>query len=1023
MKFFFFLISLFTFFTLNSQILINEYSASNMNGINDAFGDTEDWVELLNPTGSVVDLGGWYLSDRAGNPLKWTFPSTTINANDHKLLFCSGRDIDQGGELHTNFKLSQTEGDWVILSNTLGNVVDSFKIVHRTKKNHSVGRSTDGAADFKLFTSPTPNSPNTGAQNFYTPKPILDIQAGFYPGAVNVSMTCADPSAQIRYTTDGSDPDNGSTLYSGPVSVTSTQVVRAAAFSSDLPSFNETNTYFINVTHPIPVVSVCSDEVFSLVANGNQGGGNKLGAFELFEQDGSYIDEGEGDFNKHGNDSWSYGQRGFDFIMRDQYGYNGDLDHQIFPESSRNDFQRVMLKPAASDNYSFENGAHIRDAFIHTLSIRANMRLDERTWRPAVLYLNGEYWGVYEIREKADDSDYTDYYFDQDKFHLEYLKTWGGTWQDYGAPDAQPNWNNLRNFILNNNMSAGADFDYVDSKLNWKSLCDYFMFNSYVVNMDWLNWNTAWWHGTDPEGDKKKWRYTLWDMDATFGHYINYTDIPDESANANPCNAENLPNPGGQGHTDILEKLIADNPIVEQYYITRYIDLVNTYFSCDYMIGLLDSMVLEITPEMPGQCAKWGGSVNGWQNNVQDLRDFINLRCEALAEGLIDCYDLNGPHATTFDVSPALSGEIKVNSIWAPTYPWTTEYFGGIETFLKAKAAPGFVFDHWEFTTGPLGSAITEDTNSIVVNAPENIVAFFIVDDPNLDTDGDGLTDQEENLIGTDPNNPDTDGDGESDFDEVGGDISNPIDTDGDSVIDAFEASNEDEDGDGVNDEEDPANTDPCIPNPGAGNCDQDNDGLTNDEENAAGTDPTNPDTDDDGFNDGAEITSNTDPLDPCDPDDSLPLCNIDTDGDGLTDAQEEVLGTDVNNVDTDGDGLTDGAEFNNGTDPLDPCDPENNNPDCAEGVHIPTGFSPNGIGPDDNNTFQIIIGQNIESFQFQVFNRWGKIMFESSSNGFKWDGKFNGVDLNTGVYPYIMKVTYTDGSDETLSGNITLIR
>lgn len=1023
MKFLLFLVSLSTFCAIHSQILINEYSASNMNGINDAFGDTEDWVELLNPTGSAVDLTGWYLSDRSGNPLKWTFPAATINANDHKLIFCSGRDIDQGGELHTNFKLSQTEGDWVILSNVLGNVVDSFQIVHLTKSNHSVGRSTDGAADFKLFTTPTPDGQNTGAQNFYTPKPLFDIEAGFYPSAISVSMTCTDASAQIRYTTDGSDPDNGSTLYSGPLNVTNTQVVRAAAFSADLPSFNETNTYFINVTHPIPVVSVCSEQVFNLVANGNQGGGNKLGAFELFEQDGSYIDEGEGDFNKHGNDSWNYGQRGFDFIMRDQYGYNGDLDHQIFPESSRNDFQRVMLKPAASDNYSFENGAHIRDAFIHTLSIRANMRLDERTWRPAVLYLNGEYWGVYEIREKADDSDYTDYYFDQDKFHLEYLKTWGGTWQDYGAPDAQPNWNNLRDYILANNMSAGPDFDYVDSKLNWKSLCDYFMFNSYVVNMDWLNWNTAWWHGTDPEGDKKKWRYVLWDMDATFGHYINYTDIPDESANANPCNAENLPNPGGQGHTDILEKLIADNPIVEQYYITRYIDLVNTYFSCDYMIGLLDSMVLEITPEMPGQCAKWGGSVNGWQNNVQDLRDFINLRCEALADGLIDCYDLNGPHVTSFDVSPALSGEIKVNSVWAPTYPWTTEYFGGIETFLKAKAAPGFIFDHWEFTTGPLGSAITEDTNSIVVNAPENIVAFFIVDDPNLDTDGDGLTDQDENLIGTDPNNPDSDGDGESDFDEVGGDITNPIDTDGDGLIDAFEASNQDEDGDGVNDEEDPANTDPCIPNLSAGNCDQDNDGLTNDEENTAGTDPTNPDTDDDGFNDGDEITSGTDALDPCDPDDSLPLCNIDTDGDGLTDAQEEVLGTDPNNIDTDGDGLTDGAEFNNGTNPLDGCDPANNNPDCAEGVHIPTGFSPNGIGPDDNNTFQIITGQNIESFQFQIFNRWGKIMYESSAKGFQWDGKFKGVDCNTGVYPYIMKVQYTDGASDTLSGNITLIR
>ena len=127
---------------------------------------------------------------RGGNgPFYWVSRSN-INANDHKLIFCSGRDIDQGGELHTNFKLSQTEGDWVILSNVLGNVVDSFKIVHRTQANHSVGRSTDGAADFKLFTSPTPNSQNTGAQNFYTPRPSFDIQAGFYPGAINVTITC-----------------------------------------------------------------------------------------------------------------------------------------------------------------------------------------------------------------------------------------------------------------------------------------------------------------------------------------------------------------------------------------------------------------------------------------------------------------------------------------------------------------------------------------------------------------------------------------------------------------------------------------------------------------------------------------------------------------------------------------------------------------------------------------------------------------------------------------------------------------
>lgn len=78
--------------------------------------------------------------------------------------------------------------------------------------------------------------------------------------------------------------------------------------------------------------------MFSLVANGSQNPANRIGGFELFEQDGTFIDEAEGDFNKHGNDSWSYPQRGFDFVCRDQYGHNGDIDHGIFPEKTVTNF-------------------------------------------------------------------------------------------------------------------------------------------------------------------------------------------------------------------------------------------------------------------------------------------------------------------------------------------------------------------------------------------------------------------------------------------------------------------------------------------------------------------------------------------------------------------------------------------------------------------------------------------------------------------------------------------------------------
>ena len=1019
---------------LFGQIVINEYSCSNVNGPTDAFNEREDWIELLNTTAAPIDLTGFFLSDNSTNLTKWEIPSGTIPANGFIMVYCSKRGLVTANQLHPDFQLHQTQGEWIILANPTGAVVDSLKIVNRTKANHSVGRSSNGAPDWRLFTTPTPNANNTGGINFYTPTPVMSLAPGFYTGTQTVTLTCSDPTATIRYTTNGSNPTATSTLYSGPINIATTTVLRAIALSANQPSFIETNTFFINVTHTIPVVSVSSQGVATLL------GGNQtpvVGSFELFEENGQFIDEGQGDFNKHGNDSWAYGQRGFDYITRDQFGYAAFLEHQIFPEKSRTEFQRVMLKPAASDNYSFENGAHIRDAFIHTLSIRAGMRLDERTWRPTILYVNGQYWGVYEIREKADDSDYTDYYFDQDKFNLYYLKTWGGTWQDYGAPNAQPDWNYVRNYILNNNMSVPANFNHIDTLLSWKSLCDYFVFNSYVVNQDWLNWNTAWWRGLDPAGNHRRWRYALWDMDATFGHYVNYTGIPDASANADPCNAENLPNPGGQGHTDILEKLIAENPLVEQYYITRYIDLVNTYFSCNYMNQLLDSMLNEITPEMQGQVNRWGGTFAGWQSRVQQMRNFMNSRCLALEQGLIDCYQLTGPYNVTFNVSPPLSGEIKVNSVWAPTYPWTTSYFGGITTLLLAQPLPGFIFDHWEYTTGPLQLPVTSDSNAINIAGVENIVAFFIPDNPDLDNDG--CLNVDEITAGTLPNNPDTDGDGELDCPEIGPDPNNPIDTDGDGIIDALESSVTDTDGDGVNDEADPANTDPCIPNPNAGPCDQDNDGLTNTQETTAGTNPTNPDTDGDGFPDGTEVTNGTNPLNPCDPDDSLPLCNIDTDGDGVLDLVETTDGTNVNNPcsylvssvtetilsgsDCDEDGILDEVEIANGTNPFDPCDPNEATIDCINGIYLPTGFSPNGVGDQSNEELIILVGKDVLSFTLYIYDRWGNKMVETSDKNFTWDGTYNGEPCNAGVYAYVLEVRYITGANENRSGNITLIR
>ena len=361
--------------TANSQVVINEYSCSNISGPLDAFGENEDWVELYNAGAAAVDLTGYYLSDDDGDPQKWQIPSGSIAAGGYKMVYCSGRNLVSGTQYHPNFNLAQTKNEWFILTSPANVTVDFVEITQMTKQNHSIGRQTNGAATWRLFLTPTPGAANSGGVNFYTPTPVFSVAPGFYAGAQNVTITCSDVTATIRYTTDGSVPTAASTLYSGPVAITATTVLRAKAFSANESSFNMSGTYFINVNHTVPVVSVAgagSNSVATLL-NGN-GGITPQGFFEIWEADESFVDKGEGEFNKHGNDSWAYDQRGFDFIMRDQFGNDHEIDHQIFPNKTRDNFQRLILKPGASDNYPFENGgAHIRDAFVHTLSQKAGL--------------------------------------------------------------------------------------------------------------------------------------------------------------------------------------------------------------------------------------------------------------------------------------------------------------------------------------------------------------------------------------------------------------------------------------------------------------------------------------------------------------------------------------------------------------------------------------------------------------------------------------------------------------------------
>jgi len=722
--------------TPQAQVVINEYSCSNRNTA-DAFGNYEDWVELYNPSSQSVNLTGYHLSDDPVNPTKWQFMGGTVPAGGRLVVVCSGRDAMAGGTPHTSFRLNQTQPESIVLANPAGQVLES-RVLETTQNGHSRGRATDGSIAWGVFANPTRGAANTGAYNGYAGNVVLSHEAGFYPGQISVTMSADAPNTIIRYTTNGTEPTVASTQYSSPVTISSTTVLRARGFGTTaglLPSLIETNTYFINVSHTVPVVSVAGNELPTLLG-GTQN--EPIGSLEYFDADGTFRDEAVGDFNKHGNDSWAYGQRGIDFIARDEYGYSDEIQHRIFSTTERGSFKRLILKAGASDNYPFESGgAHIRDPYVQTLSQLGGLNLDERSNTFCVLYMNGSYWGVYDIREKVDDHDFTAHYYNQKRKyngspeHIQFLKTWGGTWAEYGEQQALDDWATLRNFIMNNNMGVTANFAYATDRLELESVVDYFILNSFIVNQDWLNWNTGWWRGLNPEGDKRRWRYILWDLDACFGHYVNYTGIPDSSPDADPCNAENLPDPGGQGHTNIISKLINENAAAHNLYVTRQATLMNTVFSCTNMLHVLDSMVAVLTPEMTRHIQRWGGSLQGWQANVQQMRSFIEARCVSVSTGVADCYDLEGPFNLLVKVLPENAGMVQMNGMLIPGLPMTASVFGGIQTDFSATANAGFTFDHWELLNhtpapGPGTNGITlsfsQGDTLVAVFKPETVV-------------------------------------------------------------------------------------------------------------------------------------------------------------------------------------------------------------------------------------------------------------------------------------------------------------
>ncbi len=869
------------------QLEISEYSASNLNGFLDSFAKTEDWIEIYNNSNETIDISGYGISDKETKPLKWRFPiGTTLGPNEYMHVWCSGRDLLANGIYHTNFKLTQTKGnEFVVISDPTGNIIESTAY-QLTLTEHSRIKIN---GEWLISASPSPgNGQQNNIYNAYTNAPIISLEPGFYNGTQVVTVEQNDTNVTTHYTIDGHEPTLDSPEYipGSSISINETSVFKAKNFSTDpniLPGKIDYASYFIDENFTLPVFSIASDRVQDL-ANG-QGEVIPIGTIEYFDENKNFMANSYGSLNRHGQDSWVNPHRSLDWVSRDEMGYNKAVIAKLFNYSERTEYQRFMMRASGDDNYpaindfAHEGSCHIRDEYVHELAQKGNMKLDLRAVERVIVFLNGDYWGVYGLRERPVDHDYTKEFYDQDKYHLHYLLTWGNTWAEYGGEEAFEEWEEFRDWVLNNDMGIPENYEIVKDNFQVLSLIDYMITNLNVVSQDWLNYNTGWWKGTNPEGGHKKWGYILWDNDATFDYYINYTGVPNTNPDAVPCDidiiaqsmdqfygggfggggggndhggeiidnpdecetilngsspypssdsifiqvinndnycccvnwnsdcqskydeiintntalpvnynncgsimnqscpypAEDLSfqitinqfpdccinwsplcesiyelaendifngdceaDPGsGNGvtqnndvgkHEKIFLKLQDENEDFRQLYYSRQADLINTVFSCENMLSTLDSMLNTIRPEMPRHIQRWGGSLAEWESNVDQLIDFVTQRCQLLDDGMVECFEVEGPYDLTIDVRPIGVGKVKLNTINLNSFPWTGSYFGNMNNLLKATPLDDEIwkFSHWEIDgDSSLSPDINNSEAKIQINNHEKVTAVF----------------------------------------------------------------------------------------------------------------------------------------------------------------------------------------------------------------------------------------------------------------------------------------------------------
>ena len=522
----------------------------------------------------------------------------------------------------------------------------------------------------------------------------FSLEGGFYDEMVLVELF--SPGATIFYTTDGSTPSSRSKEYTEPIIVSKTTVVRAKAYRGKLKSKIVGHTFFINEPQTtFPVISlgitpsILFDPEFGLYVKGPNAndsiwkleGANfwsrkevKINT-EIFENNGECKFNSVSGFRLFGGMSRLFPQKSMTIIARDHYGKKR-IRYPIFGKEELKKYKFLVLRNSGSD----WGRSHFRDALM--TSLLDDWDIEKQAYRPAHLYLNGDYWGIYNIREKVNRYFVSDHAnVDKDSIDLiEHRMTLKrGSTRHYRK---------MLNFLSDNSLADPQNYAYIKSQMDVENFINYQIAQIYFDNGD-AGGNIKFWRPQTPDG---RWRWIMYDTDWGFG--LHSTNAYKNNSLAFHTEAEGPSWPNPPWSTFLLRKLL-ENPEFEVEFITRFTDHLNSTFHSERVIKKIDEMYSALLPEMSRHLDRWKLKEGKWNYHVDIMRKFALNRPYYVRMHLMEKF--NTGRLIEVNALTNEGGHIMINDIVKVTPEgFNGKYFENFPIHIKAIPNFGYRFSHWE---------------------------------------------------------------------------------------------------------------------------------------------------------------------------------------------------------------------------------------------------------------------------------------------------------------------------------------